>query len=61
MSTPDYPALIHGPCARAGPRPRVRCRRLASALRRRGIGEGTPSPSSPPMPAMFEAHFRVPA
>nr|WP_241496700.1 AMP-binding protein [Aeromonas caviae] len=38
-----------------------RCRQLASALRRRGIGEGdTVSIVAPNVPAMFEAHFGVP-
>ncbi len=38
-----------------------RCRRLASALARRGIGEGdTVAVMAPNVPAMFEAHFGVP-
>lgn len=38
-----------------------RCRQLASALRRHGIGEGdTVSIVAPNTPAMFEAHFGVP-
>ena len=39
----------------------ARCRRFASALRRRGIGPGRPWRFSPPTrPALFEAHFGVP-
>ena len=38
-----------------------RCRRLASALRARGIGRGdTVAVMLPNMPAMLEAHFGVP-
>ena len=58
---PDYPALIHGPLRQSWAQTEVRCRRLASALRRRGIGEGdTVSIVAPNVPAMFEAHFGVP-
>src|SRR5436190_9277441 len=38
-----------------------RCRRLASALRRRGIGRGdTVAVMAPNVPAMLEAHYGVP-
>ncbi|HYC14695.1 MAG TPA: acyl-CoA synthetase, partial [Stellaceae bacterium] len=38
-----------------------RCRRLASALERRGIGQGdTVAVMAPNVPAIFEAHFGVP-
>ncbi|CAN5178859.1 acyl-CoA synthetase [soil metagenome] len=40
----------------------ARCRRLASALRARGIGRGdTVAAMLPNVPAMFEAHYGVPA
>ena len=58
---PDYPALIHGPLRQSWAQTEQRCRQLASALRRRGIGEGdTVSIVAPNVPAMFEAHFGVP-
>src|ERR1700751_4095514 len=38
-----------------------RCRRLADALRRRGIGPGdTVSVMAPNVPALLEAHYGVP-
>src|SRR5260221_4711692 len=38
-----------------------RCRRLASALRRRGVGRGdTVAVMAPNVPELFEAHFGVP-
>lgn len=58
---PDYPALIHGPLRQSWAQTERRCRQLASALRRRGIGEGdTVSIVAPNVPAMLEAHFGVP-
>lgn len=58
---PDYPALIHGPLRQSWAQTERRCRQLASALRRHGIGEGdTVSIVAPNVPAMFEAHFGVP-
>lgn len=58
---PDYPALIHGALRQSWAETERRCRRLASALRRRGIGEGdTVSIVAPNVPAMFEVHFGVP-
>lgn len=40
----------------------ARCRRLASALHRRGIGRGdTVAVMAPNVPAMLEAHYAVPA
>lgn len=58
---PDYPALIHGALRQNWAQTERRCRRLASALRRHGIGEGdTVSIVAPNTPAMFEAHFGVP-
>ncbi|MFS1162011.1 AMP-binding protein, partial [Aeromonas salmonicida] len=58
---PDYPALIHGALRQSWAQTERRCRQLASALRRHGIGEGdTVSIVAPNTPAMFEAHFGVP-
>jgi fatty-acyl-CoA synthase len=48
-------------CARPGRTTYERCRRLASALTRRGVGVGdTVAVMLPNTPAMFEAHFGVP-
>src|SRR5579859_1331279 len=58
---PQRTALIHGEhCTNWGQTYR-RCRRLASALTRRGIGAGdTVAVMAPNVPPMFEAHFGVP-
>ena len=58
---PQRTALIHGEhCTNWGQTYR-RCRRLASALARRGIGAGdTVAIMAPNVPPMFEAHFGVP-
>ena len=58
---PERTALIHGEhCTNWGQTYR-RCRRLASALTRRGIGAGdTVAIMAPNLPPMFEAHFGVP-
>ncbi|HVS64724.1 MAG TPA: acyl-CoA synthetase [Thermoanaerobaculia bacterium] len=59
---PDRPAMIHGAIRRTWAEEWERCRRLAGALRARGIGRGdTVGILSPNTPAMFEAHFGVPA
>jgi fatty-acyl-CoA synthase len=58
---PDYPAIIHGPVRRNWDETYVRCRRLASALKARGIGKNdTVSIVASNIPAMYEAHFGVP-
>ncbi|WP_442487219.1 acyl-CoA synthetase [Halomonas litopenaei] len=58
---PDLPAVVHGQTRRDWATTWQRCRRLASALERRGIGKGdTVSVMLPNVPAMFEAHFGVP-
>ncbi|TDR55847.1 fatty-acyl-CoA synthase [Halomonas ventosae] len=58
---PDYPAVIHGEIRRDWGTTWERCRRLASALERRGIRPGeTVAAMLPNVPAMFEAHFGVP-
>lgn len=58
---PDKPALIHGDLRQTWAETYRRCRRLASALTRRGIGAGdTVAVLAPNTPAMYEAHFGVP-
>ncbi|MGR2740574.1 acyl-CoA synthetase [Billgrantia sp. Q4P2] len=58
---PDYPAVIHGDIRRSWSETWARCRRLASALEKRGIKHGeTVAVMLPNVPAMFEAHFGVP-
>ncbi|WP_028623216.1 acyl-CoA synthetase [Pseudomonas sp. Ant30-3] len=57
----DYPAVIHGSLRRNWRDTYERCRRLASALSRRGIKKGdTVAVMLPNIPAMLEAHFAVP-
>ncbi len=59
---PQRPAMIHGAIRRNWGETYARCRRLASALTNLGIGKGdTVAIMSPNTPAMFEAHFGVPA
>ncbi|MCE9682720.1 acyl-CoA synthetase [Halomonas alkalisoli] len=58
---PDYPAVVHGDVRRSWSETWARCRRLASALEKRGIKPGeTVAAMLPNVPAMFEAHFGVP-
>ena len=58
---PDYPAVVHGQTRRTWAETWARCRRLASALEKRGIQPGqTVAAMLPNVPAMFEAHFGVP-
>jgi len=58
---PRQPAIIHGKVRRDWSETYGRCRRLASALARAGIGRGdTVAAMLPNVPAMFEAHFGVP-
>ena len=58
---PDRLAVVHGATRRSWAETYTRCRRLASALRRRGIGAGdTVAVMAPNTPPMFEAHFGVP-
>ena len=55
------PAVIHGDRAFTYAEFAARCRRLASALRQRGIGPGdTVAVMAPNVPAMLEAHYGVP-
>jgi fatty-acyl-CoA synthase len=58
---PDHPAVIHGEKHYTWRETYARCRRLAHALTRRGIGPGdTVSIMSPNVPAHFEVYFGVP-
>jgi fatty-acyl-CoA synthase len=57
---PERPALIHGGQRYTWSETYRRCRRLASALARRGIGVGdTVAAMLPNTPPMYEAHFGV--
>ena len=58
---PGKTAVIHGEQHYSYAELDGRCRRLASALARRGVGEGdTVAIMAPNVPAMLEAHFGVP-
>lgn len=58
---PGRPALLHGDLRQSWAQTYARCRRLASALARRGIGTGdTVAVMAPNVPALYEAHFGVP-
>ena len=59
---PTKIAVRHGALAYSYAQFEARCRRLASALARRGIGRGdTVAVMAPNVPALLEAHFAVPA
>ena len=58
---PDQLAIVHGPLRRNYREFYARSRRLASALRKRGIGKGdTVSAVLANTPAMLECHYGVP-
>ena len=58
---PDKTAVIHGDRRYSYAEFGERCRRLASALARRGITEGdTVAIMAPNVPAMLEAHYGIP-
>ena len=58
---PDHLSVIHGDTRYTWAQTYARCRQLASALARRGIGEGdTVSIIAPNVPAIYEASFGVP-
>ena len=58
---PDRTAVIHGAIRRNWAQTYERCRRLASALKKRGIGkDDTVSVMLPNIPEMLEAHFGIP-
>jgi fatty-acyl-CoA synthase len=59
---PDRIAVRHGTQAYTYREFEARCRRLASALARRGVGRGdTVAVMAPNVPALLEAHYAVPA
>ena len=58
---PNQPSVVHGSARYTWGETATRCRRLASALHRRGIGVGdTVAVMAPNVPAIFEASFGVP-
>ncbi len=58
---PNHIAVIHGDWQLTWRETYDRCRRLASALKKRGVGVGdTVALMAPNVPAMYEAHFAVP-
>ena len=58
---PDKPAVVHGDRVFTYTELSARCRRLASALVRRGIGTGhSVAVMAPNVPAMLEAHYGIP-
>ena len=58
---PDRLAVVHGAHRKTWRETYRRCRRLASALSRRGIGKNdTVAVMAPNIPALYEAHFGVP-
>jgi fatty-acyl-CoA synthase len=58
---PNRLAVVHGARRYSWAEAYARCRRLASALTRRGIGKGdTVALMAPNIPEAFEAHFGVP-
>ncbi|HUQ74447.1 MAG TPA: acyl-CoA synthetase [Burkholderiales bacterium] len=58
---PNRPSVVHGSQRYTWGETYARCRRLASALARRGIGIGqTVAAMLPNTPPMYEAHFGVP-
>src|SRR5260370_18179951 len=58
---PNRTAVIHGERRYTWAQTQARCRRLASALKKRGIGRGdTVAVMAPNVPELLEAHFGVP-
>ena len=58
---PDRLAVVHGTLRRTWGETYRRCRQLASALRRHGVGQGdTVAVMLPNTPPMVEAHFGIP-
>ncbi|HJR50199.1 MAG TPA: AMP-binding protein, partial [Gemmatimonadales bacterium] len=58
---PGKPAVVHGDRSFTYAELYARCRRLASALARRGVGRGDcVAVMAPNVPAMLEAHYGVP-
>ena len=58
---PEKPAIIHGAIRRNWGETERRCRKLASALHKRGFGKGdSVSILAPNIPEMLECHFAIP-
>jgi fatty-acyl-CoA synthase len=58
---PNRVAIVHGSWRSTWAETYTRCRRLASALAKRGVGAGdTVALMAPNVPAIYEAHFGVP-
>jgi fatty-acyl-CoA synthase len=58
---PEHTAVVYGDVRRSWKETYGRCRRLASALRRRGIGPGdTVAVLASNIPEIFECHFGIP-
>jgi fatty-acyl-CoA synthase len=58
---PGHLALVHGPRRQTWAETYARCRQLASALEKVGVGIGdTVAIMAPNIPEMYEAHFGVP-
>ena len=58
---PNRMAVIHGEHRTSWAETYARCRRLASALHKRGVGhDDTVAVMAPNVPAIYEAHFGVP-
>ena len=58
---PHYPAVVHGAVRRNWGETYTRCRQMASALAKRGIGkDDTVAVILPNIPEMLELHFAVP-
>jgi fatty-acyl-CoA synthase len=58
---PSRTSVIHGARRYTWAETQERCRRLASALRKRGVGKGdTVAVMAPNVPELLEAHFGVP-
>jgi len=58
---PERVAVVHGHHRHNWRETYLRCRRLASALQRRGVGAGdTVAVMAPNIPAVFEAHYGIP-
>ncbi|MBL8675427.1 MAG: AMP-binding protein, partial [Rhodospirillales bacterium] len=58
---PDRPSIVHGARRYTWADTYARCRRLASALEKAGIGVGdTVAVMAPNIPEIYEAHFGVP-
>jgi fatty-acyl-CoA synthase len=58
---PQRPAVVHGALRRTWSEVYTRCRQLASALARHGVGKGdTVAVMLPNTPPMVEAHFGIP-